>query len=465
MNRKKRPPGILTGFVLKAGGLGFLFITIQLLSGTILLGEETAPQAVIAPSAGENLLTLNFVQTDIREILSALAIQQEKNIVMAKDVSGEVSVHLYQVPFDRALDLICQAGGFRFRKQGNIYFVFKPKKSPAPPTARVEMRIFKFEYADMDKIQEVLTAIPNIRMIKIHEPSKTVVVEDTLENIAKIETLIRFWDIRPKQVLIEAKILEIRLTDDMALGVDWEKILGDVRIGTGGFSRARLPNAATGSISPVPLVGDGIFANMITGVGTTHQFAAALDALQEKTEINTLSTPKILAIHGKAAKVQVGGQQGYTVTTSNQGVSTETVEFIDTGTILEITPYIDHLNNVLLEVKPSLTSAVIEEGVPVTRTTNVTTWMMARSGETVFIGGLIQDIKSDLWTGVPCLGDIPGLKYLFGRSAKGIDKTELIILITPYVLEDRGPKEQEAIEKMKEAEKHFKEKSSPTLFQ
>lgn len=431
-------------------------------------GSESTGQtrAVAVQAVDENLLTLNFYQSDIREILSALAMQQKINIVTAHDVSGKVSVHLYGVPFDKALNAVCRAGGFSYHKQEDIYYVFKPKKSPEPPTARVEMRIFKFEYADMDKIQEVLAAIPNMRMIQIHEPSKTVVVEDTPENIAKIETLIRYWDTRPKQVLIEAKILEIRLTDDMVLGVDWEKVLGDVRIGTGGFSRARLPTAVTGSISPVPLVGDGIFANMITGAGTTHQFAAALDALQEKTEINTLSTPKILVIHGKTAKVQVGGQQGYTVTTTNQGVSTESVEFIDTGTILEITPYIDHLNNVLLEVKPSLTSAVIEEGVPVTRTTNVTTWMMARNGETVFIGGLIQDIKSDLWTGVPCLGDIPGLKYLFGRSATGIDKTELIILITPYVLEDGGPKpkEQEAIEKMKEAEKHFKEKSSPSLF-
>ncbi len=301
MNRKKRPSGILTGFVLKAGSLGVLFITIQLLSGTILLGEESAPQAVIAPSAGENLLTLNFVQTDIREILSALAIQQEKNIVMAKDVSGEVSVHLYQVPFDRALDLICQAGGFRFRKQGNIYFVFKPKKSPKPPTARVEMRIFKFQYADMDKIQEVLTAIPNIRMIKIHEPSKTVVVEDIPENIAKVETLIRFLDARPKQVLIEATILSALLTEDMELGVDWNLAAG---VGISGVAGLKDPGITAGSLAETTgfaaTGGPGLKLGITTG--DVREFVTALETI---TDITVLATPKIMTVNKKKGSLLI----------------------------------------------------------------------------------------------------------------------------------------------------------------
>jgi type IV pilus secretin PilQ/predicted competence protein len=412
-------------------------------------------QAVIYKAPREKLLTLNFHQGDIQEILSALAIQQKINIVTAKDVAGEVSVHLYQVPFNRALDAICRAGGFSYYKRKGVYYVYKPEEALEPQAERLKMRIFKLEYANIDKIQGVLDDIPGIRMIKIHEPTKSIIVEDTPENIAKIEALVRFWDTKPKQVMIEAKILEILLTDDMVLGVNWEKILGDARIGTGGFSRAIMPG--TESISPVPETGEGFFGNIITGVGTRHQFTAALDALRTKTKINTLSTPKILAIHSKPAKVQVGGQQGYTVTTVNQGISTESIEFIDTGTILEITPYIDHENNMLLEVRPSLNSAVIEEGIPVVRSTNVTTWMVAKNGETVFIGGLIQDIDIDIRSGIPCLGDIPGLSWLFGRSSKGTDKTELIVLITPQILEDGNLQSQEAIERTKAMEKRFKD--------
>jgi type II secretory pathway component GspD/PulD (secretin) len=209
-------------------------------------------------------------------------------------------------------------------------------------------------------------------------------------------------------------------------------------------------------------VGSGLFANVLTGSGN-FQFAAALDALQTKTDVNTLSTPKVLAIHGETAKVQVGGQQGYSVSQTNLGVTSENIEFIDTGIVLEITPYIDNDNNVLLNVKPSVTSAELEEGIPVTRTAFVNTWLLAKSGDTVLIGGLIQDSRTKTRDEVPCLGNIPGLGLLFGRRARSVDKVELVILITPRVLAPGRERldEKEAIEKTKRMEKIFKKEPPP----
>jgi type II secretory pathway component GspD/PulD (secretin) len=208
-------------------------------------------------------------------------------------------------------------------------------------------------------------------------------------------------------------------------------------------------------ISPIPAAGEGFFGNIITSAGTRHQFTAALDALREETTINTISTPKILAIHGKPAKVQVGGQQGYEVTTISDGIATTSIEFIDTGTILEITPYIDDENNVLLKVQPSINTAELEEGIPVVRSTAVSTWLMAKNGETVFIGGLIQTAGTELRSGLPCLGNIPILGLLFGRSSQGTRKTELIVLITPQIVESGARKDQEVIRKTEEMQKHF----------
>jgi type IV pilus assembly protein PilQ len=418
------------------------------------------PQEQTNPSPDKELLTLNFYQVNIREILSVFAMQQKKNIVVAQDVTGEVSVHLYQVPFDKSLTAICRAGGFSYHKVGDVYYVFKPRQAEEPGAERLKMQVFQLQYAGVDQIQEVVQGIPGMRMVKIHEPSKTVVVEDTPENIEKIETLIHFWDTKPKQVMIEAKILEVFLTDDMVLGVDWEKILGDVRIGTGGFSAATMPSGE--GVSPVPDAGTGIFGNIITGAGTSHEFAAALDALQARTKINTLSTPKILAIHAKTAKVQVGGQQGYSVTTISDGIATTSVEFIDTGTILEITPYIDDQNNVLLKVEPSINTAQLEEGIPVVRSTLVTTWLMAKNGETVLIGGLIQNTETNTRSGIPCLGNVPLLSWLFGRSSRSAGKTELVVLITPQILEDGTRMDQETIEKTEEMERYFRESPLPS---
>jgi type II secretory pathway component GspD/PulD (secretin) len=265
----------------------------------------------------------------------------------------------------------------------------------------------------------------------------------------------------PKQALIEAKILEVTLTDDMSMGVNWEQILGDVRIGTGGFSSAAA--AAAAGVSPVPAAGVGVFANMITAAGSRHQFAAAINALQSKTSINTLSTPKILAIHNEEASVQVGGKQGYKVSVIVEGILTETIEFIDTGTILKITPYINDDGNILLKVEPSITSAVLEEGIPVVKTTEVSTWLLAKNEETVFIGGLIQDAKTKTSKSIPCLGSIPGLGLLFGQRSRDLKKSELIILITPTIFyAKQNQSNEEAIEKTKKMEDLFKKQVVPS---
>ena len=315
-------------------------------------------------------------------------------------------------------------------------------------------------------VKRIMDALPGRRLVKIHDPSKTIIVEDTPENIGRIEKIVAYWDQMPRQVLIEAKILEVSLTDDMEFGVDWAQILGNARIETKGFSDATLPTTGPVSPSPTDVLGGALFGNLISAAGTKHQFSMAIDALQEKTKVNTLSTPKILAIHGRAAKVQVGGQQGYKVTTTNVGVATESIEFIDTGTVLEITPYIDDNNQILLKVEPSITSADIEEGIPVTQTTFVSTWLMAENGETVFIGGLIRNTESKTREMIPCLGGAPGVGFLFGRTQTELDKSELVILITPTIIDtDTRQVSIEPAEKIKKAEEHFESKPLPTLKQ
>jgi len=408
---------------------------------------------------GNQLISLNYLDVDIRKALSALAMEHEINIVTAKDVSGKISLYLYQVTLDEALEAITLAGGFGYHKYSDLYYVYKPKEARDPEAKRLQMRIFRLGYADVKNVQEVLK-FPGMRTIKVHEPSRTIIVEDTPENIQKIETIISHWDRMPKQVMIEAKILEVTLTDDMSLGVNWEKILGDVRIGTGRLSTATMPTTEGGS--PVP-AGTGVFANIITGAGSSHQFTAALDALQTKTRVETLSTPKILAIHGKEASVQVGGQQGYRVTTVSEGVATETIKFIATGTILKITPYIGDEGNVLLNVMPNIQSAEIKEGIPLVTTTTVSTWLLAKNGETAFIGGLIRDTKTRSRQMIPCLGSIPVLGTLFGRTLQGTGKSELVVLITPYISDTELRRtDKEAIEKTRKMEEEFKKGPPPS---
>jgi type IV pilus secretin PilQ/predicted competence protein len=414
--------------------------------------DKAKPETPLSiQSTSDDLMSLNFFDVDIREVLSALALQREINVVAAPEVSGQISLHLFDVTLNQALEAVCSAGGFGYYKKNGMYFVSKLKEDEEAKPGDFEIRIFTLQYAEIDKIQDILNAVPDIRMVKIHEPTRTVIVEDTIENIERIASIIRYWDTMPKQVMIEAKILEIRLTDGMELGVEWDKILGDARVATSSFSDAVNRSETNPDVSPVPDVGSGIFGNYITGVGTSRQFAMALDALKTKTSVNGLSTPRVLSIHGKPARVQIGGQQGYRVTTVNDGVSQETIEFIDTGIVLDITAYIDDKETILLKVEPSITSAELEEGIPVTNTALVNTSLLVKSGETVFIGGLIQDVKTKTKDAVPVLGSIPGLGVLFGRNTRDIDKTEIVVLITPQIVtsafETVKPQMQEKFDK------------------
>ena len=438
-------------------------VMLLVLSPALVQSEESSYQQRYDPS--QRLINLSLIDTDIKDALSALAMEQEINIATGKEVTGKISIHLYQVTLEKALHAITLAGGFSYHKFGDVYYVYKPKVAQDPEIDRLETRIFKLKYADMSKVQDVLSTLPGIRTIKFHEPSKTIFLEDTPENIKKVEKILSYWDTVPKQVMIEAKILEINLTDDMSLGVDWAAVLGDVNVSTSSFSNAVLPQVVPKgeSVSPVPDTGSsGLFFNVLTGSGS-RLFAAAIDALQQKTKVNTLSTPKVLAINGQPAKVQVGGQQGYTVTTTNLGVSTETIQFIDTGIVLEIVPYIGDDGNVLLNVKPSVTSAELEQGIPVTRTAFVETWLLAKSGETVLIGGLIQDNLTKTRNEVPCLGNLPLLGVLFGQRGRTIDKVELVLLITPEIIDmkTKSASELEAIMKTKNAEENFKKEPLP----
>ncbi len=396
---------------------------------------------------GQTMVIYNFQDYDIRQVLSTMAKEQNINVIIAPEVTGKITVHLNNLTLDDALRAIVMAGGSTFQKHDDLYYVYKPKTVPDPQAGRLEVRVFQLKFSAIDKVQEILTAIPGIRTVRIHELSKTIIIEDTPENIAKIEKIIRGWDVAPRQVLIEARIMQVNLTDDMSMGVDWQKVFGDLTLGTTGFVSG----------------GPGLTANLLTAAGSRNQFTAALEALQTKTQVNTLSTPKILALHGKPSRVQVGGRQGYKTNTFTPTGTTENISFLDTGTILDITPFIDDQGHILLDVKPQINSVTFDTaGTPNQQTTTVSTSLVAKNGQTIFIGGLIEDTKTGTRNMVPCLGSLPGLGLLFGQLREGIGKKELIVLITPQII-DLGTRSAEALEKTKILEDTLKNEPQPLM--
>ena len=415
----------------------------------VMLGSLVIPTPLRGDeSSAKDLLSVNFYESDIRQALLGLALNRDVNVTMTPEVTGKITVNLHRMTLDEALSTIAASGGFDCRKEKGVYFVHKPKDKRDSQADRLQLKVFKLKFAKTDKVQEILSAIPGIRIVRIHDDTKTIIVEDTPENIAKIETVISSWDAPPRQVLIEAKILEVQLTDDMKLGVDWSKVMG---WGAGITTGTNFSGKAMG----------GVLGTVQSGVGTAHELTAAIAALESRTRINTLSTPKILAVHGKPARVQVGGKTGYKTTVTNLGVTTEQIQFIDTGIILDITVYISDEGNILMNVQPQVSSASVDAvtQVPTVTTTAVSTSLLTKSGQTIFIGGLIKDVVSKERQAVPVLGSIPVVGLLFGWSHPRVEKTETIVLITPQLLEEEITNvTTEAIERVDKLNEAYKKK-------
>jgi type II secretory pathway component GspD/PulD (secretin) len=162
-----------------------------------------------------------------------------------------------------------------------------------------------------------------------------------------------------------------------------------------------------------------------------------LDALRTRDRLRTLSTPKLLALEDQEAEAIIGDRIGYRVTTTINQVTTESIEFLESGVILKVQPSVDGQGRVLLSIHPEVsTGTVSEDGIPSQKTTEVTTQMLVQHGQTVFIGGLIKRTMDQNREGVPIIGDLPIIGGLFSSNSSNNINFETVVLITPYIVHD-----------------------------
>jgi type II secretory pathway component GspD/PulD (secretin) len=148
-----------------------------------------------------------------------------------------------------------------------------------------------------------------------------------------------------------------------------------------------------------------------------------------------LSTPKLLALENQEASVIVGDRRGYAVTTTINQVTSESIEFLESGVILRVTPHVDSEGRVMMDIHPEVSTGVVDaNGIPSQTTTEVTTRLLVGSGQTVFIGGLIKQTRTESRKGVPLLGRIPGIGLLFSSREVTSTNTETVVIITPRVI-------------------------------
>ncbi len=264
----------------------------------------------------------------------------------------------------------------------------------------------------------------------------------TARFVDRIGKLLVELDVQPKQVMIEAKILEVTLDESENFGVDWKKIFGSAGNTSGSFGTSGLASGSADKPS------QGFFFSLLD-----RNLTAYLSALAARGRVRTLATPKLLAMENQESKAVIGDSTGYKVTTTINLVTTETVQFLESGVILKVTPSVDQQGRVLLKVHPEVSSASLIEGIPSKKSTEVTTELICEDGQSIFIGGLIKGKSSLERQGVPILGDLPVVGGLFSNRNESVSSSETVVIITPYVV--REPKDADKLseDKVRQAER------------
>lgn len=426
------------------------------------------------------MVDLQVKDVPIQDILRMLSLQTKKNIVASKSVQGPVTANLYNVTVREALDAILHANGYAYREKGNFIYVYTVKELQEIEKSERKLvtKVFRLNYIPgataVDMIKPVLSgdapapAVYKEKDFQISAEAETVeftgytaqdviVVTDYADVVEQVGNILKDLDKRPQQILVEATILQVTLSDDNALGVDFT-LLGSVdfetltgagldtsdALGTG------LVDAATGG----PIADDGYNATgtrLIEGangqakpglnVGLAYNNVSVfVNALESVTDTVVLANPKVLTLNRQPGVVIVGSKDGYLTTTVTQTSTVQTVEYLETGTRLIFKPTIGDDGYVQMMIHPEDSTgsvrAVGTAALPTKQTAEVTTNVLVKDGHTIVIGGLFRESSSITKSQVPVLGDIPFAGALFRSQADASTRQEIVILITPHIIKD-----------------------------
>ncbi|OIO81364.1 MAG: hypothetical protein AUJ89_00905 [Candidatus Omnitrophica bacterium CG1_02_43_210] len=296
--------------------------------------------------------------------------------------------------------------------------------------------IFSLQYAKAEDIEKNVSELvtKNLGYIKIDARTNKIAVTDVPQQLEKIEKLINAFDQKDAQVMIEAKILEVTLSDNFKMGIDWDVIADKYFRLT---QNLKLGLTSGGTVKIGTIAGGG----SPTDEG---DYSSLIDALREVGDVNTLSAPKIMALNNQESKILVGTRQPYStqsVVSSQQTTTTaESVTFVDLGVKLYVTPTINENGFITMKIKPEVSTKSGDyttsdnNTIPIISTTEAETTIMVKDGATVVIAGLIKDTVDKSSKKVPFLGSIPVLGHLFSNISNEKRKEEIVVLLTPHIV-------------------------------
>jgi type IV pilus assembly protein PilQ len=430
-------------------------------------------------------LTLNFQDIETRAVLQLLAETSGRNIVVSDTVQGNVTLRLRNVPWDQALDIVMTTKGLDMRQNGNVIIVAPAEEIAARETADLEARnaiselepmyseFLQVNYAKASDLAALIGAegggnrlLSERGSIAVDERTNTLLVQDTADRLEDIRRMVRTLDVPIKQVLIESRIVVVNDDFSRDLGVrlgvtafnesgtnEGGQVISGTGPGTDTMVGSMVDNLAnTGQVTPValPVLTDRYNVNVpITEAAGRFSLAVLerdflvdleLTALEAEGRGEIVSTPRVITANQKEARIEQGVEIPYQQSASSGAT---TVQFKKAVLSLTVTPQITPDNNIIMDLRVHKDNVgdVISTGgiggtVPSIDTRAVETQVLVEDGQTVVLGGIYETERRETISKVPFLGDIPAVGVLFRSKQLQNDKSELLIFVTPRILEE-----------------------------
>jgi type IV pilus assembly protein PilQ len=417
--------------------------------------DAPGPQTIGGSGFSGQKISLDFQDAEISNVLRLIADVSDLNMVVGDDVKGKITLKLFNVPWDQALDIILKAKGFGQVREGNIMRIdsngniakqqdeaLKAKEAQVK-AEDLKTAIIPINYAKATDLATTLKKNLSSRgELTVNEPTNSLIAKDVGKNINEIQELIALLDLPKPQVLIETRIVQANTNFARDLGVQWGAAYSDtpgnnqlnVNAGaTGGFN-SQIPTfavnlPASGAAGPVGNV--GVQFGKLSG---TLNLDLRLTAGEAMGDTKIISSPRIVTIDNKEAIIQQGDSIPYE-TVSDSGTQTQ---FIDATLNLTVTPHITPNGSVIMKIKATKNAigsfASSRTGAPSISKREASTEVMVQDGETTVIGGIFETTKGESITGVPWLYKIPLVGWLFKRESTSTTNQELLIFITPTIV-------------------------------
>ena len=414
-----------------------------LVASVLLALLAVLPTATVyAQSDDGPLVSLDAEDAYLPSVLKILAEKGNLNIITGPGVTGErISIHMTDVPVEQAVNLVVRAAGLAYERIGRSILVAEP--SSLREETGLSSYIVDLKYADAAEVKQALSDLS--ATIQVDTGGNRLIVVTSPRVIAEIQEIVQVMDVPARQVMIEARIVEVSVEDAQEIGIDWALLNRQSFLIVEGTNF--LPSEE-GEVPNLPFIpstpGTGDIYKLRRTSRQAKSFQLAVDLMVEEGNARVLAQPKIATLNGRRADILIGTRIPFEIIApvfaGNAAAQNIRIEKEEVGIKLGIIPLINADGYITTTIEPEVSTVIgfrgQNEDLPIIATREASTTVRLRDGNSVIIGGLLSEEKTQDVTKVPILGSIPVIGYLFQHQQMESRKTDLVIEVTPRIMPD-----------------------------